>query len=220
MAELSKSVHLRAELHRYVVEHSDPLDPVARSLVEATEALGGVAIMQVAPEQGLFLSMLMRLMGARRAIEVGTFTGYSALCIARGLGEGGQLLCCDISEEWTALGRRHWEEAGVADRIDLRIAPAAETLAALGPEPVWDFAFLDADKTGYATYYEEILPRLRPGGVIAVDNVIWFGRVIDASDDSEDTAAIRAFNDRVAADERVETVMLSISDGLTLLRKK
>ena len=137
--------------------------------------------MQVAPEQGAFLTLLTRLVGARRAIEVGTFTGYSSLCIARGLPAGGELLCCDVSEEWTAVARRFWEKAGVADKIELRIAPAAETLRALPAREDWDLAFIDADKPGYPVYYEEILRRLRPGGLILADNVLWMGRVADPS---------------------------------------
>jgi caffeoyl-CoA O-methyltransferase len=158
--------------------------------------------------------------GARRAIEVGTFTGYSSICIARGLPPDGRLLCCDVSEEWTALARRFWEKAGVADRIELRLAPAAETLRALPEDPVFDLAFLDADKPGYPVYYEEILRRLRPGGVILADNVLWMGRVADPAADDPQTAAIRAFNAQVAGDPRVDCVMIPLSDGLTLLRKR
>jgi caffeoyl-CoA O-methyltransferase len=177
-------------------------------------------MMQVAPEQGAFMTLLVRATGARRAIEVGTFTGYSALCIARGLPDDGQLLACDVSEEWTSIGRRYWERAGVAKKIDLRIGPALDTLRALPQEPRFDLAFIDADKTSYPAYYEEILLRLRQGGLILVDNVLWMGRVVDASADDENTRAIRAFNDRVAADRRVDCVMLAVSDGLTLLRKR
>jgi caffeoyl-CoA O-methyltransferase len=151
---------------------------------------------------------------------VGTFTGYSSLCIARGLPAGGRLLCCDVSEEWTAIARRAWERGGVADRIELRIGPGAETLRSLPRDPTIDLAFVDADKPGYPVYYEELLTRLRPNGVLLVDNVLWDGRVIqpDATDDN--TAAIKAFNDLVAADDRVEAVMLPIADGLTICRKK
>jgi caffeoyl-CoA O-methyltransferase len=176
--------------------------------------------MQVAPEQGAFLTLLTRLIGARSAVEVGTFTGYSALCIARGLPADGHLLCCDVSEEWTAIGRKAWDAAGVADRIELKIAPAADTLRALPHDQTIDLGFIDADKPGYPVYYEELLARLRPNGVLLVDNVLWGGRVIQADADDDNTKAIKAFNDMVAADDRVEAVMLPISDGLTLCRKK
>jgi caffeoyl-CoA O-methyltransferase len=166
------------------------------------------------------MTLVTRLIGARQAVEVGTFTGYSALCIARGLAEGGRLICCDISEEWTSIGRPYWEKAGVADRIDLRIGPAADTLAALPAGEQFDLAFIDADKPNYARYYEEILSRLRANGLILVDNTLWQGQVIDDADQSENTVAIRAFNDLVARDERVDCVQLAISDGLTLLRKR
>jgi len=214
-----KSLGLSPELHRYLVEHGTPPDPVLDDLARETAALGGISIMQVAPEQGAFLTLLARILGARRIVEVGTFTGYSALCLARGLPEDGHLLCCDVSEEWTAIARRHWEKAGLADRIELRIAPALETLRALPDEPHLDLAFIDADKPAYRDYYEEILRRLRPGGVVAVDNVLWAGNVVDPDANDDNTRAIRAFNDALAADERVEVVMLPISDGLTLARK-
>jgi caffeoyl-CoA O-methyltransferase len=214
-----KSFQLSPEIHAYLVEHGSPPDDIQRELIAETAGLGPIAMMQVAPEQGAFLTLLVSLMGTQRAVEVGTFTGYSALCIARGLAPGGSLLCCDVSEEWTALGRRAWERAGVADRIDLRIAPAAETLAALPTEPHIDVAFIDADKEGYITYYEELVPRLRPNGVVLVDNVLWSGNVVDAGVDDTNTRAIRAFNDHAAADPRTQTVMLPIADGLTVARK-
>jgi caffeoyl-CoA O-methyltransferase len=215
-----KSFHLSSEIHAYLVEHGTPPDAVLRELAEETARLGPIAMMQVAPEQGAFMTLLVRATGARRAIEVGTFTGYSALCIARGLPDDGQLLACDVSEEWTSIGRRYWERAGVAKKIDLRIGPALDTLRALPQEPRFDLAFIDADKTSYPAYYEEILLRLRQGGLILVDNVLWMGRVVDASADDENTRAIRAYHDRVAADRRVDCVMLAVSDGLTLLRKR
>lgn len=176
--------------------------------------------MQIAPEQGAFMTLLARAIGATRAVEVGTFTGLSALCLARGLGEDGRLIACDISDEWTAVGRPFWEKAGVSDRIDLRIGPALETLRALPLEANIDLSFIDADKPSYAAYFEELVQRTRPGGLILVDNVLWMGRVADPTADDEQTEAIRAFNDLVAADERVDCVMLAISDGLTLLRKR
>lgn len=220
MSDVPKAFHLTPQIQKYVVDHSVPIDEVQRSLVAETEALGFISIMQISPEQGVFLEQLTRLLRAHRIIEVGTFTGYSALCFARALPSDGRLLCCDVSEEWTSIGRRHWEKAGVADRIDLRLAPAAETLAALPVDETWDMAFIDADKGGYRTYYEEILKRLRPNGVILVDNVLWMGTVADPTMEGEDVQAIRAFNDFVVSDPRVDVVMLTVGDGLSLIRKK
>jgi caffeoyl-CoA O-methyltransferase len=215
-----KSFFLSPEIHEYLLDHGERPDAVQQSLIDATAALGPVAGMQIAPEQGAFMTMLTRLVGAQHAVEVGTFTGYSALCIARGLEPGGRLLCCDVSEEWTAIGRTHWEQAGVADRIDLVIAPAVDTLRALPTEPTIDLAFIDADKPNYPNYFEELVPRLRPNGLLLVDNVLWGGRVVERDPTDENTVAIRAFNDLVAADRRVEVVMLPISDGLSLVRKR
>ncbi len=220
MADAPKSFFLTPEIHAYVLEHGTPLDDVQRALIDETARLGGISLMQVAPEQGAFMTLLTRLVGARRAIEVGTFTGYSALAIARGLPDDGYLLCCDVSQEWTAVARSHWERAGVAHKIELRLAPALDTLRALPAQEAFDLAFIDADKRSYAQYYEELLTRLRPNGVILVDNTLWMGTVVDPSVTDDDTEAIRAFNDRVAADDRVDCVMLAVSDGLTLLRKR
>ncbi len=214
-----KSFLLSDPLHDYLLSSSTPLDEVLRSLAVETAGLGGVSRMQVAPEQGLLLTLLTRAIGARRAVEVGTFTGYSALCIARGLAEGGRLTCCDVNEEWTAVGRRHWEAAGVAHRIDLVIGPAAETLAALEDEAI-DLCFVDADKEGYAAYWDLLLPRVRRGGVLLVDNVLWSGQVLDPGQDDLDTVAIRAFNQKVAGDDRVDVVVLPIADGLTFAVKR
>ena len=215
-----KSFLLTAELGEYLVAHGTPPDAVQSALIDETAKLGAVAGMQIAPEQGAFLTILTRALGVRTAIEIGTFTGYSALCIARGLPSDGHLLCCDVSEEWTAVGRKHWDQAGVGERIELRIGPAVDTLAALPSEPQFDLAFVDADKPNYANYFEGLLPRMRPNGVILVDNVLWSGNVVKADADDENTLAIRAFNDKVAADDRVDTVMLPIADGLTLCRVK
>jgi caffeoyl-CoA O-methyltransferase len=214
------SIAITPDLHKYVLQHSAAPDDVQRSLMEETAKLGRVSGMQIGPEQGAFMTILTRLLGVTSAVEVGTFTGYSSLCIARGLAPGGRLLCCDVSEEWTSIGRRHWELAGVSDRIDLRIAPAIETLRSLPADFVVDLAFIDADKSSYRSYYEELVPRVRPNGVLLVDNVLWSGRVIDQEVNDDDTVAIRAFNDHVVADERVDVVMLPIGDGLTLARKK
>jgi caffeoyl-CoA O-methyltransferase len=215
-----KSFFLSPEIHEYLLDHGRRPDAVQQSLIDATAELGSIAGMQIAPEQGALMTMLTQLVGARRAVEVGTFTGYSALCIARGLVPGGQLLCLDVSEEWTAIGRRHWEQAGVADRIELVIAPALDTLRGLSDDATIDIAFVDADKPNYANYFAELVPRMRANGLMLVDNVLWGGRVLDSADTEENTVAIRAFNDLVAADSRVDTVMLPVSDGLTLLRKR
>ena len=219
MSEI-KSLGLSPELHAYLVDHGPPADPVLDSLARETQALGPISIMQVAPEQGALLTMLVRLSGARRVVEIGTFTGYSALCLARGLPHDGTLLCCDTSEEWTAIARRHWEKAGVAKKIELRIAPAIETLRALPKTPSIDLAFIDADKVSYIDYYEEILARMGPGGLVLVDNVLWAGNVVNPEAKDANTEAIRRFNDHVAADRRVDSVMLPISDGLTFARKR
>jgi len=214
-----KSFFLTPEIHEYVVAHGTPPDAAQRALIDETAALP-MAGMQISPEQGAFMTMLTRLVGARTAVEVGTFTGYSALSIAYGLLDDGRLLCCDVSEEWTAIARRAWASAGVDHKIELKLAPAAETLRSLPDTETIDLAFIDADKPSYATYYEELLRRLRPNGVILVDNTLWSGRVVDPGADDADTVALRAFNDMVAADERVDAAQLTLGDGLTLLRKR
>jgi predicted O-methyltransferase YrrM len=204
----------------YAAAHSSGPDEIQRRLTEATrERTGGAAGMQIGDDQAVLMEILARAMGARRALEVGTFTGYSALAMARGMGPEGRLLCCDISEEWTDIAREHWEKAGVAERIDLRIGPALDTLRSLSGEEQFDLAFVDADKVNYGAYYDEILPRLRPGGLLLVDNTLWGGRVLDPAADDTDTAAIRAFDDRVAADPRVRLVVLPIGDGVTVVQK-
>ncbi len=213
-----KSFFLGGAIHEYLVAHGTPPDPVQSGLIERTAALGAVSGMQISPEQGAFMTLVTRLVGARSAVEVGTFTGYSALCIARGLADGGRLLCCDVSEEWTAVAREAWTDAGVADRIDLRIAPAVDTLGALPDERTIDLAFVDADKPNYRNYVDALLPRMRPDALLMVDNVLWGGAVVDDSVTDENTEAIRAFNDWLAADPRVETVMIPLGDGLTLAR--
>jgi caffeoyl-CoA O-methyltransferase len=215
-----KSFLLSDDIHRYLVEHSTPLDDVRRRLVEETETLGGIAVMQVAPEQSVFLTLITRLVGARSAIEVGTFTGLSALCIAQGLAPGGHLLCCDVSDEWTSIARRYWEEAGVGDRIELRLAPAIETLRSLPRDADVDLAFIDADKGGYVGYWEEIVPRVRSGGVVLVDNTLQGGAVVDPAATADNVIAIRKFNDHAVADPRVELVLLPVSDGLTMAVKR
>jgi caffeoyl-CoA O-methyltransferase len=176
--------------------------------------------MQIAPEQGAFLEWLTRLLGATTVVEVGTFTGYSSICLARGLAPGGRLLCCDVNEEWTALAREYWARAGLDDRIELRLAPATETLAALPHDPPVDLAFVDADKEGYPAYVELLAERVRPGGVIALDNTLWGGAVADASVDDTTTTLLRELNTGLVGDERFDTVLLPLGDGLTLLRRR
>jgi caffeoyl-CoA O-methyltransferase len=214
-----KSFQLSAEIHEYLVAHGTPPDDIERALIAETAALGDIARMQIAPEQGALLRLLTRLLGVARAIEIGTFTGYSALCIARGLAHDGRLVCCDVSDEWTKIGRRHWEAAGVADRIELRLGPALDTLTSMPRTETFDLAFIDADKPNYIAYYEELLPRMRANGLLIVDNVLWSGSVVDAEANDDNVVAIRAFNDHLAADARVEKVMLPVSDGITLARK-
>ncbi|HMD05701.1 MAG TPA: class I SAM-dependent methyltransferase [Candidatus Binatus sp.] len=220
MAEHLKFIPLTPKLYEYAVAHGHNGDPVRAELAAETTKLGRVSGMQIAAEQGTLMGILAAAIGARSAVEVGTFTGYSALCVARALPADGKLLCCDVNEEWTSLGRRYWERAGVANKITLKLAPAAETLKALPASHTFDFAFIDADKTNYATYYEEILKRMRPGGLILLDNVLWSGGIIDESRQDPDTQALRKINDFIAKDTRVEAVMLAVADGLTIVRKK
>jgi caffeoyl-CoA O-methyltransferase len=215
-----KFLSLTPAVYEYLVAHTDPPDDVLRDLAAETATLGPVSIMQIAVEQGAFLTMLGRLINARRAVEVGTFTGYSAICIARGLADGGRLLCCDVNEKWTAIARRYWTRAGLDDRIELRLAPALDTLRRLPRAPEIDLAFVDADKSGYLGYYEELLTRLRPNGLIVFDNVLWSGSVADPSRQDDDTRALRALADHVHADPRVDAVMLAVADGLLLVRKR
>ncbi|MFE2165659.1 O-methyltransferase [Streptomyces sp. NPDC059447] len=209
------------ELYRYVLDHNPPLDAVQRGLVATTYAkFPDVAGMQSAEEQGPLLAFLVRLTGARHIVEIGTFTGFSSLSMAQALPSDGRLIACDVSEEWTAYGREAWEQAGVADRIDLRIAPALDTLRAMPAEPHIDMAYIDADKQSQIAYWEELVPRLRTGGLIVTDNTLFHGTVVDESADSAAAAGVRAFNDHVSADTRMESVLLAISDGLTLSRKR
>jgi caffeoyl-CoA O-methyltransferase len=216
----TKNPQLTPELYQYVLDHNPPLGPAQRDLVETTHrSLPGDAGLQTAPEQGPLLSFLVTLTGARQIVEVGTFTGFSTLSMALALPEDGRIIACDISEEWTAVGRTAWAEAGVADRIDLRIAPAIETLRALPEGPWLDLAFVDADKGGYIDYWEALVPRLRPGGLLVADNTLFHGEVTDASAGGG-AAAIRAFNAHVDADDRVDHVLLTVADGLTLARRK
>lgn len=218
----TRTVGLSDELHAYLTRVSVRESDLLTRLREETQQLS-VGRMQIAPEQGQFMRMLVGLLGAKRAVEIGTFTGYSAICIAEGLGEGGSLICCDTSDEWTQVARRYWAEAGLDSRISLELGPGVDTLNRLlaeGEAGSFDFAFIDADKQNYPAYYERCLELLRPGGIIAVDNVLWGGSVADESDQQPSTRAIRRFNDAVRHDDRVELSLVPIGDGVTLARKR
>ncbi|MFI7127915.1 DUF2218 domain-containing protein [Nonomuraea sp. NPDC050153] len=205
----------------YLLAHCTPPDPLLTELAVTTrQATGRAAGMQVSPDEGALLEMLVRLSGARTAIEIGVFTGYSALCIARALPADGRLLACDVSSQWTDMARPFWECAGVDDRIDLRIGPALRTLRALPEGPAFDFAFIDADKANYPAYYEEIVPRLNPGGLLVLDNVFLGGRVLDPAFQEDDHQAMRRMNNAVAHDDRMDCVMLPVRDGVTLARRR
>jgi caffeoyl-CoA O-methyltransferase len=216
-----KSEHLSEALHTYLVAQGMAPDQIQLDLIAETHAaLPDQAGMQIAPEQGAFMTILARLIGARNVVEVGTFTGYSALAMARGLADGGRVLCCDVSEEFTAIARKYWERAGVADQIDLVIAPAVQTLRALPTDAVFDLAFIDADKEGYVDYWNEIVPRTRSNGVILVDNTLSHGRVVDESTHgSSAVQGILRFNEYARNDDRVELVLLPVGDGLSFARK-
>jgi caffeoyl-CoA O-methyltransferase len=220
MAADEKFTTLNRDLHKYLLDHGHNGDPLLAELAAETAKLGRIAGMQIAAEQGALMAILVKVSGARNAIEIGTFTGYSAICVARALPPDGHLLCCDVSGEWTAIARRYWERAGLTGKITLKLAPAIETLTALPPGTTFDFTFIDADKVNYRNYYEECLKRTRPNGLLAIDNVLWGGSVIDSRDQSEDTKAIRGLNDLIAHDQRVDAVMIPVSDGLTIVRKK
>lgn len=216
---IDKFLPMSPDLHRYVVEHSSPRDAALLEVERSTEALGGIAVMQMAPEQGALFTALVAAMGARLAVEVGTFTGYGAICIARGLAPGGRLICCELDAERAAIASRSLEQAGVADRAEVRVGPALETLRALPGDAGIDFAFVDADKPGYRDYFEELLPRMRVGGLIALDNVLLGGRVLDPANDDESTVAMRELNDSLARDPRVQVAMVALADGVTFARK-
>jgi caffeoyl-CoA O-methyltransferase len=218
---MNRSFTLTKDLHAYLIAHTTPLDEIARDLVEETRTVAADRLIwQIAPEQAAFLTMLTQLIGARRAVEIGTFTGLSSLSIARGLSPDGRLTCFDISAEYTAVASRHWKRAQVADRIELRLGHAGDLLRELPTEPHLDLAFIDADKVNYRTYWDELVPRMCRGGVIIVDNVLWSGRVLDPAPDDVMGRAIVEFNDAVLTDDRVDLVMLPIGDGLTLARRR
>ena len=216
------SLGLPPDLHAYLVEHG-VREPEILTRLRAETSLLPQHDMQIAPEQGAFMSMLVGLIGARRCIELGTFTGYSSLTVALALPPDGRIVCCDVSEEWTSVARRYWSEAGVADRVDLRLGPALQTLDELiagGASGTFDFAFIDASKREYPDYHERILRLLRQGGLAVYDNVLWDGDVIDESKTDPDTVGVRRLNDRLLADERVSISMIPVADGLTLVQKR
>ena len=217
-----QSLPLNDELYTYILSTSLREAPVLQRLRLETSELE-MARMQIAPEQGQFMAFLVRLLSVAKAIEVGVFTGYSALSVALAMPENGHLIACDVNAEWTALARKFWYEAGVSEKIDLRLAPAVETLDALlqtGEAESFDLAFIDADKGNYLAYYQRCYQLLRPGGLMIVDNVLWGGAVADSRQQDEDTCAIRAFNDYVLQDQRVDISMIPVADGLTLVRKR
>jgi len=218
----SKTLFLNQKLYEYMLSVSLRDHDILRRLREET-ARDPMHMMQISPEQGQFMSLLVRLMGASRSLEIGVFTGYSSLCVALALPVGGELIACDISEEWTAIAKKYWEEAGVASKVKLYLAPATETLAHLigeGQAGSFDFIFIDADKENYDTYYEHSLSLLRPGGLIAIDNVFWSGSVADPGHGDQSTQSIRALNEKISHDQRVDLCMLPIGDGLTLALKR
>ncbi len=218
----AQHLHVTDALIEYVRSVSSP-EPEFMVRLRQETALDPAGRMQITPEQGLLLGMLVRVSGARRCIEVGVFTGYSALSVARALPADGQLIACDVCEAWTVIARKYWREAGLESKIDLRLAPALETLQGLiagGEAGKFDFAFIDADKANYAAYYDLLMTLVRPGGLIAIDNVLWYGRVIDSRENDIDTLAIRSLNAKLAADRRIHLCMLPIGDGLTLALKK
>jgi len=210
---------------RYVAAHSSQPSELQAELIAETygsEEIGRWAGMQIGPDQGAFMSVLTAALQPAFAVEIGTFTGYSALTVALAMGPEARLLCCDVSEEWTAIARRYWRKAGVDHKIELVIGPAAETLAARRDDPPVDLAFIDADKTGYVDYYEALLPRLSDRGLILVDNTLWSGRMAEppSADDAPDTKALREFNDHVAGDPRAESALLAVGDGVTMIRRR
>lgn len=217
-----RTINLTDSLYDYLIASSVREPPLLARLREETSKLD-MAMMQISAEQGQFMRLLIEAIGARRTIEVGTFTGYSSLAVALSLPDEGRILACDVNHEWTAVARRYWAEAGIAHKIDLRLAPARDTLDALigaGEKGRYDFAFIDADKKNYDAYYERCLVLLRSGGLLTIDNVLWNGKVIDPAADDEDTRAIRALNAKIAKDERVSVSLVPIGDGLTLARKR
>ena len=215
----SKYLELTPEIYEHIIARGARQDELLAEVERETEALGGIAVMQIGPDEGALLALLARAVDARFAVEVGTFTGYSAICVGRALPEDGRLLCCEISEDWAARARENVERAGLSDRVEIRVAPAIETLRELSGDPPVDFAFVDADKPGYSEYYEELLRLMRPGALMVLDNVLLGGRVLDPGDD-ESAVAMDALNERIASDDRVDCAMVGVADGITILRKR
>ncbi|HWH01129.1 MAG TPA: O-methyltransferase [Pilimelia sp.] len=216
-----KTLDLLDDLHPYLEAHTTAPDPLILELIEETRRrFGAASRMQISKQQATLLTMLARLVNARRAVEVGTFTGLSSISVARALPADGRLLCLDVSEEFTSMAREYWARAGVADRIELRLGPATRSLAELPTEPHLDLAFIDADKPNYGNYWAELVPRMRQGGLIIVDNVLWKGNVLRPEPADVDATALARFNDEVVRDERVDVVMLRFADGLTLARRR
>jgi predicted O-methyltransferase YrrM len=216
------TLNLTPELYRYLLKNSLREPEVLKELREQTHTMS-MSQMQISPEQGQFMALLVELIQAKKTLDIGVFTGYSALAVALALPKDGKVVGCDINGEWTKIARKYWEKAGVTDKIDLRLAPAADTLQILinqGEAGTFDFSFIDADKANYDLYYEKSLRLLRTGGLIAIDNVLWSGKVADSSVDDRDTVAIRALNEKLLNDDRVSLSMLPIGDGLTLARKR
>lgn len=218
----NRTIQVTDALYQYILDVSSREHDTLAALRAETARMPRAG-MQISPEQGQFMALLVRLLGAKKTLEVGTFTGYSALAVALALPADGQVEACDVSDEWTSVGRRYWQQAGVAEKITLRLGPAADTLQSLldaGETGTFDFAFIDADKVNYDRYYELAIRLVRPGGLIAIDNVLWGGSVIDPADQDEDTVAIRALNEKLHRDERVDLSLLPLGDGLTLARKR
>jgi len=217
---MEKSTGIAPRITDYIAQHRDPEEALLAELRAETQLLGGVSRMQVSASQGLLLGMLVQAVGATQVLEVGTFTGYSSICMARRLPEDGRLYCFDVSEQYTSVARRYWQKAGLDERIELILGPAVDSLAALSEEEWVDFAFIDADKGNYWNYVQLILPRLRRGGLIAVDNVLWSGAVAEPEEVGETVVGIRDFNRRVLEDERIESLIVAVGDGLNLLQKR
>jgi len=216
------TIQLTEPLYDYVLSSSLREPEILKQLREETADIT-MSVMQISPDQGQFMQLLIKLLSARNCLEVGVYTGYSSLCVALAMPEDGKLVACDIDEDWTAVARKYWDRAGVADKIDLHLAPATQTLQQLldaGKQNSFDFSFIDADKSSYTDYYEYCLKLVRPGGLIAVDNTLWGGSVVDNTINDPDTTAIRSFNENLLHDERVDISMLAIGDGLTLIRKR
>ncbi len=217
---MAKITSLTQDLYRFILRNRTAEEQLLGELRRETEQrIGRLAGMMISEEQGLLLRILVAAIGARRVVEVGTFTGYSAACMAAALPADGRLVCCDVSQEWTSIGVPYWRRGGLSDRIDLRIAPALDTLRELPSQPPIDFAFVDADKDNYVAYFEALLPKLRPNGLLAFDNVMWHNWMMDAANQDAETIGIREFNDHILGDPRIETVMLHVGDGVTLIRK-